>query len=295
MGLRLIRNSRWRWWLLPGVVLLLGACSSTTFVYNRLDFLVPWYVNDYADLNTQQDAYLDELLQPFLAWHRNQELPVYVTIIDDMASRINEPVTVDSVAAIFAEFEKAYLRLEDEALDWLLKLGGQLSEQQIDDFMTVLWEKQVELEEKYLERSDAEYHEESYENMVDNAEEYLGRLSREQQEQLLAASRRLLRSDAAWLSERAAWLEKLEVVLERKPGWEQRLRDAVVANRESLPSDYVRIYENNMEVIFAAVAELLNERSERQTKYLQSRLAELREDFETLIAQGNRSTGVTAG
>ena len=106
---------------------------------------------------------------------------------------------------------------------------------------------------------------------------------------------RLLRSDAAWLSERAAWLEKLEVVLERKPGWEQRLRDAVVANRESLPSDYVRIYENNMEVIFAAVAELLNERSERQTKYLQSRLAELREDFETLIAQGNRSTGVTAG
>ena len=35
------------------VLSLLGACSSTTFLYNRLDFLLPWYLGDYADLVAQ--------------------------------------------------------------------------------------------------------------------------------------------------------------------------------------------------------------------------------------------------
>ena len=40
-------------WIKAGLIctlLLLGACSSTSFVYNRLDFIVPWYADDYVDL-----------------------------------------------------------------------------------------------------------------------------------------------------------------------------------------------------------------------------------------------------
>ena len=38
--------------MLAAVLLcLLGACSSTTFVYNRLDSILPWYLDDYVDLN----------------------------------------------------------------------------------------------------------------------------------------------------------------------------------------------------------------------------------------------------
>lgn len=295
MGFDRTPMTQWRKLLLVCCVLLLSACSGTTFVYNRLDFILPWYVDDYAELNTQQDAYLDELLDPFLAWHRSQELPAYVTIIDGIESRLDEPVTEQDIATIVAEFEEAYLRLEGEALDWLLKLGGQLSDEQINDFIVVLWEKQTEFEEEYLERSDEEFYEESYENLVDNAEEYLGNLSKVQREQLLVSSRELMRSDDAWLSERADWLTELEVLLERKPGWEQRVREAIAARRENLSPDYVRIYEHNMGVIFETVARLLNERSDRQGGHLLARLEDLREDVETLIAQGEDSNAAPAG
>jgi hypothetical protein len=30
---------------------LLSGCSSTTFFYNRLDFILPWYLDKYVDLN----------------------------------------------------------------------------------------------------------------------------------------------------------------------------------------------------------------------------------------------------
>lgn len=278
--------SRWHTWFLACCFLLLGACSGSNFVYNQLDFILPWYVDDYAELNTQQDAYLDKLLEPFLQWHRRQELPAYIGIIEGIEARLDKPLSGEDVAGIFADFEAAWMRIEGKALDWLLDLGGQLSDEQIAGFVEVLWEKQEEYEEEYLERSDEEFYEDSYENLVDNAEEFLGRLSEQQREELRAASNRLMRSDQAWLQDRSDWLKKLEELLKREPGWEQAVKDAVVAHRESLDPEYVKIYEHNMGEVFAAIAGLVNSRSQKQDERLRRSLADIREDLGELAAQG---------
>ena len=211
-------------------LLMLGACSGTTLLYNRLDFLVPWYVDDYAELNGEQETYLEELLTPFLAWHRAQELPSYVKILGDIEASLDEPETQAGVEAIFAEFERAWLRLEGEALDSLLDLGAQLSDTQLDGFLEVLWEQQDEYKEEYL----------------------------------------------------------------RGPQWQQRVRAAVAARRDKFSPEYVRIYENNSVVIADAIARLLNSRTERQDRHVRLKLSRLREDFETLIAEG-KAAGTPAG
>ena len=66
----------------------------------------------------------------------------------------------------------------------------------------------------------------------------------------------------------------------------QRVREAVVARRENLSPEYLRIYQNNMNVIFNAITQLLNGRSEQQDQYLREKLLDVRKDFQTLIAQG---------
>ena len=268
------------------VLLLLGACSGTTFVYNRLDFLLPWYVDDYAELNGEQELYLAELIAPFLAWHRSQELPAYVEIIDAIEKGLDQPQTPAGLAAIFAHLEEAWLRLEGEALDWLLDLGAQLSDEQIAGFLQQMQEQQVEFEEEYLQRSDEEFYEDSYKNLVDNAKEYLGALTDEQRKLLRDASRRLLRSDQAWLQERALWLDQLAELLRREPQWQQRVRDAVAARRESPSPKYRHIYEHNMGVIYEIIATLLNARNAQQDKFLRDKLEGLRKDLDTLIEQG---------
>ena len=275
-------------------LLMLGACSGTTLLYNRLDFLVPWYVDDYAELNGEQETYLEELLTPFLAWHRAQELPSYVKILGDIETSLDEPETQAGVEAIFAEFERAWLRLEGEALDSLLDLGAQLSDTQIDGFLKVLWEQQDEYKEEYLERPDDEFYEDSYDNLKDNAKEYLGALSDKQRNVLRESSSKLLRSDEEWLRERADWFKQLEVILKRGPQWQQRVRAAVAARRDKFSPEYVRIYENNSAVIADAIARLLNSRTERQDRHVRSKLSDLREDFETLIAEG-KAAGTPAG
>ncbi|MDE0950067.1 MAG: DUF6279 family lipoprotein [Halioglobus sp.] len=275
-------------------LLMLGACSGTTLLYNRLDFLVPWYVDDYAELNGEQETYLEELLTPFLAWHRAQELPSYVKILGDIEASLDEPETQAGVEAIFAEFERAWLRLEGEALDSLLDLGAQLSDTQLDGFLEVLWEQQDEYKEEYLERPDDEFYEDSYDNLKDNAKEYLGALSDKQRDILRESSSKLLRSDEEWLRERADWFKQLEVILKRGPQWQQRVRAAVAARRDKFSPEYVRIYENNSAVIADAIALLLNSRTERQDRHVRLKLSDLREDLETLIAEG-KAAGTPAG
>ena len=145
---------RWCRALILCSLLVVSACSSTTFVYNRLDFILPWYLDDYAELNGEQEEHLDTLLSPFLSWHRSQELPRYIAVLEHIETTLDRPLTPEDVASISAEFERAWFRLEGEALDWLLELGASLTDEQMDSFMAALWEQQHEYEEKYLERSE---------------------------------------------------------------------------------------------------------------------------------------------
>lgn len=264
-------------------LLLASACSGTSFVYNRLDFLLPWYVGDYAELDQQQKKHLDELLVPFLAWHRNQELPDYIKILDVIEDSLNRPLTPEVVAAIFTEFETAWFRLEGESLEWLLELGARLSDEQIAGFLHVLQQQQDEFEEEYLDRIDEEFYQDSYDNLLDSAQDYLGTLSDKQRALLKADSRRLLRSDKAWLQERADWLTQLAVLLEREPQWQLHVRQAVVARREKISPEYLHIYQHNMNVVYDTIAQLLNERSAQQDQHLRDKLSVLRDDIEILV------------
>ena len=272
--------------LLLLIVVLLPACSSTTFVYNRLDFLIPWYMGKYVDLDRAQKQLLDTELQPFLAWHRGEELPAYRVVLEDIDRTLDGEVTPAQVAAIADEFEAAWLRTEARALEWMMVIGAELSSEQMEDFLENLREQQAEYEEKYLERSDEEYVEEAYENLLDSVQDYLGRLDWGQRSILETAASRLQRSDSIWLREREAWLRRMEVILQREEGWQQALRDALAERDTTNSADYVAVYEHNAGVIFDAMAKVLNSRNDKQDHKLRGKLDDFRDDLDTLIARG---------
>lgn len=276
-------------WLKAAVLAcLLGltACSGTTFVYNRLDTILPWYVDDYVELNASQERQLEEILRPFLDWHRQQELPRYVELLNQVDSSLDREVTPAELANIYDEMQVAWLRLEQESLDGLLELGESLSDAQVQEFLAYMWKRQDEYEEEYLTRSGSEYREEIYENFADTLEDYLGRLTAEQKERLRQATADFERADEVWLQERAASIERLAVMLRREPGWQEQVREAVKRRAETVSPRYQQVYQHNLDALFAAVAGVLNSRTERQDRYLREELAGLREDLETLIAQG---------
>ncbi len=268
------------------VLLLLGACSTTTFLYNRLHIIVPWYLGTYVDLDREQRDYLDRQLQPFLAWHRNEELASYVAIIADVEASLDRDLTPADVAAVSARFESAWYRLEARGLEWMLELGARLSDEQMAEFIDTLRDKQREYEEEYLSRSDEAFRRDSYDGLKDGLQDFMGRLDASQRAVLEQASGELLRSDGVWLAERAVWVERLDTLLQRQPGWQEGIREALAQRDQTVSREYVDTYAHNLEVIHRAVATVVNSRSDRQDRRLRRELADLREDLQLLIERG---------
>lgn len=267
-------------------LLCLSACSSTTFVYNRLDIVLPWYIDDYVELDSEQDQQLDGLLEPFLGWHRQEELPRYIGLLDRIDSSLYQQLTADDIAAIYDDIQAGWLRLEARALEWLLAMGASLSDRQVSSFIDHLREQQQEFEKEYLSRSGRKYREDSYDRLRDSMQDYLGRLDQSQRDRLREAAASLQRADGIWLQERAAWLEQLALMLQREPGWQQQVLDAVANREETTSLVYRETFQQNMDVIFGAIADVLNSRSARQDKRLRGELSDLRDDLQTLVSQG---------
>ena len=266
-------------------VLGLASCSSTSFFYNRLDFIVPWYIDDYVNLDRGQEDFLEERLDPFLTWHRREELPRYVETVAYFEDAVSDSLEREELEAIQEDFEAAYRRLESRGMEWMLALGAELTDEQMDEVLENFEERLEEFEKEYLERDDEEFVADSYERLKDNLEDYMGRLDKEQRAIAQRASQELVRADNEWHQEQQRWLERLRVILAREPGWEDRLMQAIAEREENFTPQYTAAIEHNTQILGAAFAEIINSRSEKQDKKLRGKLGELRNDLLALSTQ----------
>lgn len=277
-------RARVRGALLLCVVLLISSCSSTKFVYNRLDFFLPWYLGRYVDLDREQSRALDQELVGLLAWHREQELPTYLDLLESVEAELATPLTVETLDRLVRDFETAWYRVRDRGLEALLLLGEELSEDQLDQFVRKLKKQQNKYERKYLKRDDAEFRKDAYENLKDTLSDYLGRLDKSQRAVVQTAVSDLVRSDHYWLAERVAWIEFIENELKREPGWQERVRATVIHWEEQLEPEALAIYESNTLRVQQAAVEILNARTDKQDQRLRRELQKLKDDVVDLSA-----------
>ena len=263
-------------------VLLLVGCSTTTLIYNRIDFLVPWYLGNYVELTKSQKQYLDELLIPFFSWHRYEELPKYLEIINSTKNILEGEVKPEGIATISSNVEKSWFRLEREVLVWMTPLVSNLNDEQIQSFLQVMQKKATEYENKNLGRSDNDYRQDIYEKIRDNLQQFMGELSQQQLSVLKTYSEDMHRDDGVWLQNREALLVSLSSILERESGWKERL-SRINQRDDPVSQSYRETYAHNLDVIYHLIAEVLNTRSEKQDQRISRQLSKYRTDIETLM------------
>ena len=269
--------------LLFSLIFLVG-CSTTTFVYNRIDFLLPWYLESYVDLNREQKQDLKELLIPFFKWHREEELPNYLAIIEDLELTLDASIEFESIAEITNDVEESWFRLEDRMLLWAIPMTRDLSEQQINGFIKSMQTKTEQSENEYLSRNLQTYQNDNYKRLRKNLRRFMGSLNKDQLDLITAASKKMIRVDGQWIDNRKALIEKLKVILEREYGWELALEN--ITHRDDLVAqNYRKTYAHNISVSQNLLVEVLNSRTDKQDKKLRSQLLKYRKDIERLIQE----------
>lgn len=258
------------------LLLCLVAGCGPTFTYNHLDRLIPWYVDGYVDLSHDQRSVLRGQLEPLLQWHREEELLRYVGILDRIGNDLARSVSAADVQAWIDEVVAAAERTEQSMLALALDFGATMSDAQMTEFTLSLWERQREYEEEFLGRSDEQYREDSYEALSSLLQRFAGRLQPAQERRLRDAVAGLVRFDSAWLEDRARWLRQLEPLLERESGWQQSVQAAYKARRDDRLPRYRDALQHNLGLIKPAVADVLNQMSDKQRAALARELEKLR-------------------
>lgn len=267
------------------IALLTVACSSTVFVYNHLPHFIPWYIDDYVELDAGQQRKLDDLLASYLQQHRQDVLPRYRDILDQVLLGLDGTLTVEDAERIYAQVEVEFNHIQAETLDWMLVVGESLTDRQMEQFLLKLKAQQDEYEDEYLQRDDDRFRRDVYSDLKRNFKEYLGRLQPQQSEQLRGAANRLHRLDQYWLARRQYRVERLAVILERKPEWQQRVVSLMQETDLPGAAEYELRYQHNLQQLLEITVSLVNGRSDRQDRHLRSKLRGLREDIDQLNRQ----------
>jgi hypothetical protein len=264
---------------------LLSGCSNT-FIYNRLDWVIPWYVSDYLNLDSTQKKSFKTQLLPLLDWHRNEELQTYLVFLDSIESDLDKPITKAVVSAWADKLIAAYNRLKQRGIPLALNMGKQMSDLQLQYFIEDMYQRQEQLEEEYLTRSEEEFRQQTYDNFEEGASDFIGRLGKAQRLRLQQAAAEIKRFDEAWLAQRLSWLQHAEKILQREPGWQQEGRILLTSREEFESPAYKAANLHNEQVIYAAIADVIEARTEKQDKRVREEISNFRHDIEQLIAQG---------
>ena len=265
------------------LLLLLSGCSATQLIYNRVDILVRWYLDDYVSLDREQQARFDARFDTLIEWHRAEELPVYVALLDDALQILDNGVPLDSAREMAADIEAAAIRFQDPFLELLISTGQDLSAEQRQQFIDVLQAKQEAFEADLLIRDDAEYRGDLEDRFDDQFGNYLGRLTDEQLRRMQVGVADMTRLDRFWLEDRRIWIATLsDILLPAEPAWPDQVRALIAGREEALLPAYREGIEHNGEVILLLTRDVLAMRTEKQDRKLRGRLVSLREDLAAL-------------
>ena len=269
-------------------MLAFTACSATQFIYNRVDILVRWYLDDYVSLDRDQRARFDQRLEVFLEWHRSEELPSYVALLDESLAILDDGVPLQAAREMSDRIEEAAIRFQDPFLELLLSTGEDLRPEQRAEFVENLLAKQEEFESDRLARTDREYRDDLEARFDKQLKRYMGSLTTEQTTRIQKGVAQMTRLDRFWLEDRRVWIEALaDILIAADPDWPDQVRRLIAGREEALLPAYREGIDHNGEVILQLSRDVLIARTDKQDRKLRGKLTALRDDLAALAEKGS--------
>lgn len=264
----------------------LSACSMRV-MYNYLDWIIPWYMDDYVTLTDQQDTSFDHFTIQFLRWHRADELPRYEEFVVSFKDAQTNPMSQRQVLLFFDDIWTLWDALITESMPYLLELSVDLSEKQLQQINDALVSDIRELQKKHGKRSEIQRRENWRNKMTEAVDDWLGAVTEEQVELIRLWSETRNNTTDDWLKYRDNWRKKFMELL-----YNQQSMDYIdemstfLLNPQGMYSvSYHQAVRENRDHFAQFLADLSTMFTPLQRQHLQDKLAEIIDDIQELIDQ----------
>lgn len=200
-------------------VLVLSGCTAN-IGYQFADTLIEWRVQEYVDLNEEQEEILSNKLDELHRWHARTQIPKYREALFNLRENVHNQ-TLEKADII--QFEHTLLGF------WQVLLNRVSQETDLMNELTVKQKQQlfVKIEEAQQERVE-EFEETQSENPIlrqldrineveSDLEDIMGELTKPQNKLLRNWVAKSPVLQESWLNYRAKWLTEFETVLLTEP------------------------------------------------------------------------------
>jgi len=266
---------------------VLTACSFKTF-YNRLDYLIPEYVEGMVSLDDVLEEKVRQGSWALLSWHRKTQLRQYADWLRGLQQDVADGLTEQQAQRHIEQVHTFWLALSSKVNQQMAQLLPLLDQQQQDELFASLAEDNEEYRQEYLQL-DAEQRLENYrERLLDNYENWLGELSDAQRLAIEQAAAQLQSSAELRLQRRLLWQQGIHRILDAAVPVQQKTTqlETFLAGYEQQNNPLLRdIRDNNRHVIARLTVQLAQAMTEAQRQHFISEtddyirmFAELAED-----------------
>lgn len=162
------------------LLLALAACSALKLSYNNATGFASWWLDGYFDFTAAQKEQLRPQLEAVHAWHRQQELPAYIALLDEMQALATGNITPDRVCAVGAEMLPRIAALNQQLEPVVVAMAPGLSTGQIDHLRHSLDDSNEEWREEWMDGSAQERADYCVKQAVERAEGFYGDLTASQ-------------------------------------------------------------------------------------------------------------------
>ncbi len=170
------------------VTLGLSGCSAVKLSYNNAPELGYWWLDSYLDLNETQSLKLRSDLTALQIWHRQMELPHYVSTLEKLQRLAATEVSPLQVCSLYDELRPRLQILLDRAEPTLVALAPTLTATQLEHLARQFDKRNQKWRAEWLDNSKAERAARRVQQLADRAEHFYGPLEEAQLSALRASA-----------------------------------------------------------------------------------------------------------
>ncbi|WP_293636108.1 DUF6279 family lipoprotein [Polaromonas sp.] len=159
---------------------VLQACSVVKLAYNQAPDLAYWYLDTYLDLTGEQSLRVKASLNQLQAWHRQTQLPVYITALQKLQQQLPSDTTAAAACAVAADVRNNLGAVARQAESLAAGVAVMLQPTQIGHLAQKFAKTNAEAEDELQDDSGKTRQGKRYRQLLSRAESLYGTLDEPQ-------------------------------------------------------------------------------------------------------------------
>ena len=257
-------------------------------IYPHLNWLIPFYVDDYISLNREQSSLLEKRLLRVLDWHCRTQLPVYAQLLRELAKEVEDPgqpVSYERLQYYSNQFIIHWRELSKQIGPEMADILVTASDEQLMELFQNVEKRNNEFKIEYVDIPLKDLEEKRGDRMAKDLKQWISRLTPKQKQAVSDWSAQIKPLAADGLRNRERVLAEFKDLLAKRRH-DQGFKEAFVAllvNFDQMRApEYQKKIDDNTEVTFELLMKIERSLNPTQRAYLVKRLRSLAADFEIL-------------